>query len=69
LDNTRKDASCFIGDEDTGFLGKFTVYASANNVEELVHKKEGVKYTVRKSPIDSPVIRCNKFEEKLTINN
>jgi hypothetical protein len=48
--------------ENVGFIGKFSLYSSDNNVKETPVKKEGVKYTVRKKP-SYPAIKCNLFKE------
>ncbi|MDR3339969.1 MAG: DUF4280 domain-containing protein [Candidatus Symbiothrix sp.] len=63
IEEDRKEDPNFIGNEDTGFIGKFTVYASDNNVKEKAIKKEGVQYTVRRKPA-TPVIECNLFQEE-----
>jgi len=63
VDEERKEDPDFIGNEATGFLGKFSLYASANNVKGVPVKKEGVKYTVRKEP-SYQAIQCNLFEEE-----
>ena len=63
IENDGSDKPDFIGNPGSGFIGKFSLYASANNVEEAPEKKEGVKYTVRKEHSYPPEIQCNIFEE------
>ncbi|MDR3338822.1 MAG: hypothetical protein LBT25_01790 [Candidatus Symbiothrix sp.] len=63
IEEDRKEDPNFTGNEDTGFIGKFTVYASDNNVKEKAIKKDGAQYTVRRTPA-TPVIECNLFQEK-----
>jgi len=58
------EGPAFIGNEATGFIGKFTVYASASQITGTMIW-EGDKYDpiYGKTYIENPKIDCNYFTE------